>query len=142
MLVKPYKKIIEEDMVFTNVWCLFWLPAGAFCAIRLLMYVILGYTQTATKEMLLPVVAINVCMFSAYYAVLSAITATYEATVEKGRADIIEAQLALWQQQYENLQLKINLEAQSRHDWKHHIISVMDFVDREDISGLQEYLKD
>ncbi|MEG1049578.1 MAG: hypothetical protein RSE24_03460, partial [Oscillospiraceae bacterium] len=41
MLVKPYKKIIEEDMVFTNVWCLFCLPAGAFFAIRLLMYVIL-----------------------------------------------------------------------------------------------------
>ncbi|MEG1862910.1 MAG: hypothetical protein RR198_04815, partial [Oscillospiraceae bacterium] len=142
ILVKTYKKIIEADMISGSSWFLFALPMGMFVTIRLLMTVILSYTGTATKELFAPVGIMNVCMFAAYYSVLSTISATYSATASKEMAKTMKAQIALWQQQYDSLQMKIDLDAKSRHDWKHHIISVIDYVDRGDAEGLKYYLSD
>ncbi|MEG0036418.1 MAG: ATP-binding protein, partial [Oscillospiraceae bacterium] len=49
-------------------------------------------------------------------------------------------QISLWTEQYTNLQSQVEADSRARHDWRHHIISVLGFVNNRDMDGLNDYL--
>ncbi|MEG1426092.1 MAG: ATP-binding protein [Oscillospiraceae bacterium] len=142
LLIKLYKRIIEAEVVATRMKWFFCLPGGFFFSMLMLREIVENSPIMTTPRGLFSILVINVCEYAAYAATLKAILAAHDIAVEHERAFAMESQLKLWQEQYGNLQREITADAQMRHDWRHHITSVLDFVKREDLQGLETYLGD
>ncbi|MEG0116081.1 MAG: hypothetical protein RSA00_06630, partial [Hydrogenoanaerobacterium sp.] len=140
LLVKLYKRIVDSNHASQKMNFLFCLPAGFYISVFFLMQTRVESSISATANMLLPLLVIALCEFGSYYASLEAIISEHDAALEREKLYTAKNQLTLWQAQYEKLELKISSEARMRHDWKHHIITVVGFVENKDLDGLSSYL--
>ncbi|MEG0838444.1 MAG: ATP-binding protein [Hydrogenoanaerobacterium sp.] len=140
LLVKLYKRIVDSNHASQKMNFLFCLPAGFYISVFFLMQTRVESNISATANMLLPLLVIALCEFGSYYASLEAIISEHDAALEREKLYTAKNQLTLWQAQYEKLELKISSEARMRHDWKHHIITVVGFVENKDLDGLSSYL--
>lgn len=140
-LAKPYRRIIDENMVMKSTKFFFCLPALFFLTSCILTGTI-DRSTGITKDFLLPLALLNVFSIVAYYGTLRAIVDNYDAFLERERLSAATNQLSLWQAQYETLHNKINADAQARHDWRQHIITIMGYVETKDLAGLDEYLSE
>ncbi|MEG0155645.1 MAG: ATP-binding protein [Lachnospiraceae bacterium] len=142
LLVKLYKRIVDENIGTKQRDLFFCLPAGFYVSLSMLMRLNYQTGIQATKETFFPLLLVNLCEFISYYALLKAIVASYDAIAEQEKLHEVRSQLTLWEAQYESLQEQINSEARIRHDWRHHIITVLGFVEHKDLGGLDAYLAD
>ncbi|MEG0508699.1 MAG: ATP-binding protein [Eubacterium sp.] len=142
ILVKLYKRIVDEKIISKHMELFFCLPAGFYFAISIMMQVCCESNVGVIKETLLPLIIINICAFFSYFAALESIIASHDAALEHEKLFTAKTQLSLWQEQHDNLQIQIASEAKVRHDWRHHIIAVLSFVDHADLEGLRNYLGD
>lgn len=138
ILIKLYKRIVDEEITTKWMNFFFCLPAGFFFAMMLLMSINIG--ENVAKETLLPLILLNMCAFISCFAALESILASHDAMVEHEKIYEANIQLALWEEQYKHLQGKVDAEAKIRHDWRHHIIMVLGFVEHKDLEGLDAYL--
>lgn len=142
LLVKLYKRIVDADLSFRRVNLFFLLPAGFFTAVFTLTSYYITSVDHVTKDFLFPLLCINICAFASYFAALESIVASHDAALERERLYTANTQLILWQEQYEHLQGNIMVDAKVRHDWKHHLVTVLGYVNKNDMLGLREYLSD
>ncbi|MEF9997576.1 MAG: ATP-binding protein [Lachnospiraceae bacterium] len=140
LLIKLYKKIIDVDVVTWQMQLFCCLPAGFFFAIYMLIDMNCDTVVSTQKEMLLPLVVINICAYLSYVAAIKAIIHSHDIAIEHAKLYEANAKLLLWEEQYETLQAKIYSEERMRHDWRHHIVTVLGYVEHKDLEGLSEYL--
>ncbi|MEG0876846.1 MAG: GHKL domain-containing protein [Oscillospiraceae bacterium] len=138
LLVKQFKRIEDDNILSGEMKLFFCLPAGFYLIASTLFR--MEPNTLVSKVNLLPLVFIIICEFASYYAALQAIISGNAAAAERAQLLVANSQLTLWQEQYENLQFQIASDARARHDWRHHIVSVLDFVNNKDMDGLNEYL--
>ncbi|MDC7291862.1 GHKL domain-containing protein [Blautia schinkii] len=140
-LAKPYKRIVDENIVMNSTKFFLWLPALFFLTTGILTST-LDKIAGVTKEFLLPLALLNIFSIVAYHATLRAIVDNYDASLERERLSAVTNQLKLWETQYKTLHNKIDADARARHDWRQHIITIMGYVETKDLSGLDDYLSE
>lgn len=141
-LVKFYKRTVDEDIVLAQTRQFFWLPFLFFVIIEIIYHTTFKDSPDIRRDMFLPLILLNVFAFSAYYAALKSMNDNFDATMEREKFLEAESRLNLWEAQYESLQGKVAAEAKARHDWRQHIITIMGFVEKKDLEGLDKYLSD
>lgn len=141
-LVKFYKRTVDEDIVLAQTKQFFWLPFLFFVIIEIIYHTTFKDSPEIRKDMFLPLVLLNVFAFTAYYAALKSMNDNFDATMEREKLLEAESRLNLWETQYESLQGKVAADAKARHDWRQHIITIMGFVEKKDLNGLDRYLSD
>ncbi|MEG2815349.1 MAG: GHKL domain-containing protein, partial [Oscillospiraceae bacterium] len=138
LLVKQFKRIEDENFLPGRIKLLFCMPMGFFLVVLTLFPINLN--AFATKENLFPLIVITICEFASYFAALQAIIASNVAAKESEALIMANTQISLWTEQYTNLQSQVEADSRIRHDWRHHIISVLGFVNNRDMDGLNDYL--
>lgn len=141
-LVKFYKRTVDEDIVLAQTRQFFWLPFLFFVIIEIIYHTTFKDSPEIRKDMFLPLILLNVFAFTAYYAALKSMNDNFDATMEREKLLEAESRLNLWETQYESLQGKVAADAKARHDWRQHIITIMGFVEKKDLNGLDRYLSD
>ncbi|MEG2383636.1 MAG: GHKL domain-containing protein [Oscillospiraceae bacterium] len=138
LLVKQFKRIEDENFLPGRIKLLFCMPMGFFLVVLTLFPI--NPDAFATKENLFPLIVITICEFASYFAALQAIIASNVAAKESEALIMANTQISLWTEQYTNLQSQVEADSRIRHDWRHHIISVLGFVNNRDMDGLNDYL--
>ncbi|MEF9919172.1 MAG: hypothetical protein RR790_07920, partial [Eubacterium sp.] len=67
ILVKLYKRIVDEKIISKHMELFFCLPAGFYFAISIMMQVCCESNVGVIKETLLPLIIINICAFFSYF---------------------------------------------------------------------------
>ncbi|MEG0090682.1 MAG: ATP-binding protein [Oscillospiraceae bacterium] len=142
LLFKRYKRIVDENIVPSHTKLLFCLPAGFYFAISMLVNVNNTADISVNTEALLPFILISFCAYGAYYAAINSILSGQDVALSHERAYAMNTQLAMWEKQYELLEIQRAKEARARHDWRQHVVAIMGFVENKDMSGLTGYLED
>ncbi|MEG1957666.1 MAG: hypothetical protein RR071_08020, partial [Lachnospiraceae bacterium] len=93
ILIKLYKRIVDEEITTKWMNFFFCLPAGFFFAMMLLMSINIG--ENVAKETLLPLILLNMCAFISCFAALESILASHDAMVEHEKIYEANIQLAL-----------------------------------------------
>lgn len=140
LLVKLYKRMIDENISFKGMEFFCFLPAGFFFSLCFFMRLNDYSSIMPMRESLLPLITLNICAFGSYFAVLKSVLVNHDAALKHEELYAAKMNQLLLEEQCESLQSKIASEARARHDWRHHIITIIGFVDKQDLSGLECYL--
>lgn len=137
-----YKRIVDDNMIMKYARRFFFLPLIFFITLCVLDVSMMRAFSRIPKELFVPLLFLNVFSHFSYYAVFKSIIDNYDAAMEREKLSAAQHQLNLWESQYKNLQNKIDADARIRHDWRHHIIAIMGYVENKDLDGLNAYMAD
>ena len=139
---KYYKKVVDDNIIAGHTKLLFCIPAMFYLVQCVFAKEMMDSHATVPGHLFLPLLLLNIFAIISYYAALKAAIEGYDAATEREKLVVAEGQLVLWETQYKNLRNRIDSNTRIRHDWRQHIIAIMDYVDRGNLEGLGEYLVD
>ncbi len=110
---------------------------SSFTLLPVLAFMLLafyGVHGTYSLATFIPLVLSTLLIFFSYYLIARSIAQTR-------RHHQLEKQLALQRDHYQNLNNSIATAKTARHDLRHHLVTILGFLNRHDSIGSQEYLK-
>lgn len=125
--ITPHIKNILEIINYQNrIFTLF--PFLSF-----LLLAFYGIQRRYLFSSFLPLVLSTIIIFFSYYLIAISITQTKHNQQ-------LEKQLTLQRDHYRNLNDSITTAKATRHDMRHHLVTISEFLGKKDVTSAQEYL--
>lgn len=143
LIGKSYKKIIEYNINF-SFWKYIWIiPALNY----LIFYIKIlnDYWRNPVELGMIEVMFVILWSFLSYgifYVIMEMLLQTYQRMTAIKEAQLMTFQVKIQGDQYERIFENIERTARLRHDWRHHLLSINSFVEKDNIKGLKKYLKE
>jgi len=125
--ITPHIKNILEIINHQNLIFTF------FPFLSFLLLAFYGVQRTYLLSVFIPLVLSTIIIFISYYLIAISIKRTM-------RHQQLEKQLALQRDHYRNLHDSITTAKATRHDMRHHLVTILEFLSKKDVAAAQEYL--
>ena len=101
--------------------------------IKTLYAILVGVQRKYLLSAFIPLVLSTIIILISYYLIAISITQTK-------RHQELEKQLTLQRDHYRNLNDSITTAKATRHDMRHHLVTISEFLGKKDVATAQEYL--